>query len=268
MATGFTQYFLQTYAFPQFKGAGATAPDSLTLELTSTVPDATGAATLLTAGVAPGYAPLTIDCTPTEWEFIGSRILANKNIKLFPKATTGSWPSIQGWQIKDSTDVLVFGHIGNGRIIDQTQRFKILPQGLKIRIPDVQKFVTDAFCNLILGVFQGTNIPALGTFQIDFGTQDPTTSGTIGKLTGAGYAPLVVAANTTEMNDPSLRVITNKIEFDHTRIWTTTEDIESVVSAELSVAGTPWLRGNFTTPISLKANDNARIPASALVIRG
>lgn len=269
MATGFTQHFLQTYVFPQFRGLGAAAPDNLFIELTSTIPDAAGVATALTSGVAPGYAPLSIDCVPAEWEFLGPRTLANKNLKLFPAAVTSSWPSIQGWQIRDaSSNILVFGHIGSGRIIDPTQRFKLMPQALKIRIPNVQQYVSDAFCQLILGVFQGTNIPALGSFQIDFGTQDPTTTGVIGKLSGGGYAPLVVAANTTEMEVPSLRTIANKIEFDHTRLWTAEQDIESIKSAELSVAGTPWLRGLLTNQISLKANDNARVPVGAVVIRG
>lgn len=269
MATGFSQYFLQTYVFPQFRGQGATAPDSLLVELTSTIPDATGTATALTGGTAPGYAPLEIDCVPGEWEFLGARTLANKNLKLFPAAITSSWPSIQGWQIKDvASNVLVFGHIGSGRIIDPTQRFKLMPQALKIRIPDAQQYVSDVFCQLILGVFQGTNIPALGSFQVDFGTLDPTTTGVIGKLSGSGYTPLVIAANTTEMEAPSLRTVANKVEFDHTRMWTTTSDIESIKSAELSVAGTPWLRGLLTNQISLKANDNARIPVGAIAIRG
>ncbi len=268
MATGFTQYFLQTYVFPQFQGMGATAPDSLSLELTSTIPDETGAATVLTAGTAPGYLPLTIDAVPSEWEFLGARTLANKNLKLFPAATDSSWPSIQGWQIKSGSNILVFGHIGSGRIIDPTQRFKLMPQALKIRIPNVQQYVSDAFCQLILGVFQGTNIPALSSFQLDFGTLDPTTTGIIGKLSGAGYSPVTVAASTVEMNAPSGRTISNKIEFDHTRLWTTEQDIESIKSAELSVAGTPWLRGLLTNQISLKTNDNARLPVGSVVIRG
>lgn len=65
-----------------------------------------------------------------------------------------------------------------------------------------------------------------------------------------------------------MRTVANKIEFDHTRMWTTTSDIESIKSAELSVAGTPWLRGLLTNQISLKANDNARVPVGAVVIRG
>lgn len=268
MATGFTQYFLQTYVFPQFRGLGATAPDSVTLELTSTIPDATGVATALTSGTAPGYAALTIDCVPAEWEFLGNRVLANKNLKLFPAATTGSWPSIQGWQIKEGSNILVFGHIGSGRIIDPTQRFKLMPQALKIRIPDTQQYVSDAFCQLVLGILQGTNVAALGSFQIDFGTLDPTTTGVIGKLTGSGYTPLTVTANTTEMSAPSLRTIANGVEFDHTRMWTTAADIESIKSAELSVGGTAWLRGLLTNQISLKANDNARVPVGSLVIKG
>lgn len=269
MATGFTQYFLQTFVFPQFRGLGSAAPDSLLVELTSTIPDAAGVATALTSGTAPGYAALPIDCVPGEWEFLGSRILANKNLKLYPAATSASWPSIQGWQIKDtSNNILVFGHIGSGRIIDPTQRFKLMPQALQIRIPSVQQYVSDAFCQLVLGVFQGTNIPALSSFQVDFGTLDPTTTGVIGKLTGGGYTPLVVAANTTEMEAPVLRTVANKIEFDHTRMWTTDQDIESIKSAELSVAGTPWLRGLLANQISLKANDNARVPVGAVVIRG
>lgn len=269
MATGFTQFFLQSFYFPQFRGLGATAPDSLLLELTSTIPDAAGVATALTSGVAPGYAPLVIDAVPAEWEFLGNRTLANKNLKHFPAATTGSWPSIQGWQLKDNANnILAFGHIGSGRIIDPTQRFKLMPQAIKIRIPDVQKNASDEFCKKMLGVFQGTNIPALSNFQVDFGTLDPTTTGDIGVLVGAGYAPLIVNASTAEMNAPSGRIMTNAMEFDHTRLWTAEADVENIRSIEVSVAGTPWLRGKLTAPITLKASDNARIPVAALTFRG
>lgn len=269
MATGFTAHFLETYVLPQFHGAGSTAPDSVFLELTSDVPAADGTATALTAGTAPGYAPVEIDCAPAEWEFLnGNRTLGNKNIKLFPKATGSSWPSVQGWFLRDaSANVLVFGHVGQGRIIDDTQRFKILPQGLQIRIPDTQRYATDAFCAIVLGVFQGINVVALTTYNIDFGTADPTYTGNINKLTTAGYAPLVVTAS-ADMGVPASRQVLNTAEFDHLRMFTTEVDIESIKSAELSVGGTAMLRGPLTAAIALKANDNPRIEVGALAIKG
>lgn len=269
MATGFTAHFLETYVLPQFQGAGAIAPDSVFLELTSDVPAADGTATVLTAGTAPGYAAVEIDCVPAEWEFLnGNRTLATKNIKLFPKAVGSSWPSVQGWLLRDAaTNVLVFGHVGQGRIIDDTQRFKILPQGLQIRIPDTQRYATDAFCAIVLGVFQGVNIVALTTYNIDFGTADPTTTGDIKKLTTAGYTPLTVTAS-ADMGAPAARQVLNTAEFDHTRMFTTDVDIESIKSAELSVGTTPMLRGPLTAAIALKANDNPRIEIGALAIKG
>ena len=266
MATGITPYFAERFVLPQFRGEGVVAPDFYTLRLTSDIPQADGTATPLTAGTAPGYADLVIDAVPAEWEFINSRHIASKLIKLYPKATTGSWPSVQGWQLLEAatTNILFFGHATSGRIIDSTQRFKILPQGLQIKISDVQKFATDAFCSRILGLLQGTNIPAITDFDIDFGTKDPTTDGDIGKLVGSGYAPLNILANATEMGVPAARTIANLVEFDHTRMFTTTKDVEQIISAELSVAGTPCIRGILSTPISLKANDNPRIEVGSL----
>jgi len=269
MATGFTAYFLETYVLPQFQGAGSTAPDFWTLDLTSDIPMPDGTATPLTAGVAPGYAQLTIDAVPAEWEFVGgNRTMGNKVIKLFPKANGGSWPSVQGFVIGDGASPCIFGHVSQGgRIIDDTQRFKILPQGMQIRIPETQRFASDAFCALVLGLLQGNNITALTTYDIDFGTADPTATGDINRLTSAGYAPLTVTA-ASDMGVPAARQVLNTAEFDHLRMFTTEVDIESIKSAELSVGGTPWLRGPLTAPISLKAYDNPRIEIGALAIKG
>lgn len=269
MATGFTAYFLETYILPQFQGAGVTAPDFWTLDLTSNIPAADGTSTILTAGVAPGYAQLVIDAVPAEWEFIGgNRKMGNKVIKLFPKAAGASWPSVQGFQIGDGTSPCIFGHVSQGgRIIDDTQRFKILPQGLQIRIPDTQRFASDAFCAVVLGLLQGNNITALTDYTVDFGTADPTSTGDINVLTSAGYAPLTVTA-ATDMGVPAARQVLNTAEFGHLRMFTTEVDVESIKSAQLSVAGTPWLRGPLTAPISLKAFDNPRIEIGALAIKG
>lgn len=271
MSTGVTAFFLENYFLPIFRGLTVAAPDSFTLELTSDVPDASGVATPLASGSAPGYAPVTIDAIPANWEFIDPRTLGNKNRIFFPKATTGSWPSVMGWLLKDNlANTLAFGHVSQGRIIDATQRFKVEPRDLTIRIPNVKKYVADIVCNKVLSLFQGVNINGLISFNLDFGTKDPTNTGDIGKLAGSGYAPIVVNANATEMGEPAARMISNLIEFgpEDDRVWTTATDIETIKGVEISVDNTPWMRGVISNTLSLKEKDNPRLPINSLVIKG
>lgn len=273
MATGIGATLI-TELLGLFKGTPVTAQSQYALELASDAPDETGACTLLTAGTAPGYSPVLIDSVPASWQMVDARTITNKEIILFPAATTGSWPSVQAAVLRRAPNNTpaglgdFFGTIRQGRIIDAGERFKILPGGLVIKIAPAQMLVSDAFASMVLGLLQGVNINAPANINVDFGTLDPTLTGEIGKLTGNGYAALQIACNTTNFNDPLNRQIKNKIEFDHTKLFTPTVDVANIRSAEVSVSGVPWIRGLFTKPKSLKAGDNLRLPVDSLKIYG
>ena len=256
-----------------FQGTPVTAQSSYALELASDAPDATGAATLLTAGTAPGYSFQEIDSVPGSWQFVNPRTITNKNLILFTPATTASWPSVQSAVLRrlaGGTPGVVdfFGHVRQGRIIDAGERFKILPGGLVIRISPNKMNISDAFAQMILGLLQGININAPSSISVDFGTLDPTLTGDIGKLAGNGYAPLVIPCDETNMEAPLERKIRNLVEYDHTQLWTAGIDIPNIQSAEISVNGTPWICGKFTKQKALKVGDNLRLPAASLRVFG
>lgn len=256
-----------------FQGVPVTAQSSYALELASDAPDATGAATLLTSGTAPGYSFQEIDSVPGSWQFVNPRTITNKNLILFTPATTASWPSVQSAvlrRLSGGTPGVVdfFGHVRQGRIIDAGERFKILPGGLVIRISPNKLNIADAFAQMILGLLQGININAPSSINVDFGTADPTLTGDIGKLSGNGYQPLIIPCDADNMEAPLSRTIRNLVEFDHTQLWTAGADMNNIQSAEVSVSGTPWIRGKFTKAKSLKTGDNIRIPAASLRVFG
>lgn len=259
--------------FGLFQGVPVTAQSSYALELASDAADATGTATWLTTGTAPGYSFQEIDCVPGSWQFINPRTITNKNLILYSPATTGSWASVQSAALRRLAGgvpgpVDFFGSVRQGRIIDAGERFKILPGGLVIRISPNKLNIADAFAQMILGLLQGTNINAPASITVDFGTADPTLTGDIGKLTGNGYQPLTIPCDDTNMEAPLSRRIRNAVEFDHTQLWTAGADISNIQSAAISVAGTEWIRGKFTKSKSLKTGDNLRIPAASLSVFG
>lgn len=270
MATGFTQYFIENFVLKPWTGNAVTAFDNVTLELTSNTPDALGAATYLTSGTASNYAPVLIDSTPDQWNFVNARTLTNKNLILFPAAGLTSWSSIQGWVMRDSAaNRLVFGHVKQGRIIDAGQRFKILPGGITIRVSPTQKYVSDAFATMILSLFQGTNIPAITASQLKFGKLDPALTGDIGELTGAGYVPINLAATDFE-SSPANNKLRNDVEIDHLRFWNATADTNDIQSIALAVSGVQMLCGKFSAnnTLSLKVGDNLRLPVNSFSLIG
>lgn len=270
MATGFTQYFLENYALKPWTGSGVAAFDNVVLELTSDTPDSTGAATYLTGGTASNYLPLTIDGTPDQWEFINDRTIVNKQLLLFPAAGATSWSSVQGFVLRDSAgNRLCFGHIKQGRIIDAGQRFKILPQGLVIKISSSQMFVSDAYAKNILQLFQGTNFPGIVASQLRFGKLDPTLTGDIGELVGNGYAPINLTPTDFE-TAPANKRLRNAVEIDHTRFWNATADTNGIQSIALFVNGVQFLCGRFSgnNSLNLKIGDNIRLPVSSLSLIG
>lgn len=250
-----------------FSGSAVTAEATYKLQLTSDPPDIDGNATVLTSGVAPGYADVVLNCDSSTWQFVNARKIQNKEHIFFPAASTGDWTkSAQGWLLATSDDVVHFyGHMHNGRLIRQGERFKILPGGLTIEIRS--PLVSEAFASDILGLLQGNNITAMSNFTLHFGVKDPSQDGQISELVGNNYQPLTIAANTTNIEVPVVGSgqIRNLVEFDHTHLWEPTADIPKIVSGEIRRSdGTPMLRGNFTEAMSLRAGDNLRLPINSL----
>lgn len=266
--------------FQLFQGINKSAQTEYVLELASDTPSTAGVATLLTSGTAPGYMPVTIDATNAKWQLVEDRVMANKEVIFFPPATTAPWPGIQAGVLRrpatgavpsdTANAVEFFGHFDAGRIIDPGERFKILPGQLRIRLAPQNFAITTAFANRILGLLTGENISAPPSVILKFGRLDPTrNNGDIGELTGGGYAPVSIECNTDNFNDPLDRMLTNKIEWDHTKFWTTTVNVSEIRSCEICLPdGTAWLRFPFSQSKNMRAGDNLRAPAESLVLRG
>lgn len=278
MASGMGQTLVHEI-FQLFQGINKAAQTEYVFELASDTPTTAGVATLLTSGTAPGYAPVTIDATNAKWQLLEDRVMANKEVIFFP-AATASWPGIQSGVLRRSATSAVpsgtanavefFGHFDAGRIIDNGERFKILPGGFKIRLAPQNYAITTALANRILGLLTGENISAPASIIIKFGRLDPTkNNGDIGELVGGGYTPVEVPCDTTNFEDPLDRMITNAIEWDHLKFWTTTVNVSEIKSCEICLPdGTAWLRFPFSQSKNMRAGDNLRAPAMSLTLRG